>query len=478
MAEIKGYTGTVAEVDSNRFLKVALTGTETDAGYVRAMCENDAGDVTGTASVVSPEVTDDYRLRVGVDQLLMSEWFNAAAVNSAIWTTPVTTMTIATSGGYLVLNSGSSLASGAVARTQSYRTFTVQGASGLSMRMRAQFPFTPVASNVCEWGLFFSSGTTAPTDGVLFRLNASSEFRCVVVKNSTESQSAVLNFSTLVGTNTTKDFSIDIHEDGVNFWINDVLVYAANFDTGVGPMTAGALPVGVRIYNSGATASAQQIKVSYVAVVQADVHTILAPAAAAAGAGWTCHQGQTGHTMGTTASYANSADPTAAAALSNTAALVTGLGGQARFNAAATAVTDGIVTSYQNPAASLTVQGKTLYITGVKISSANLGAAVATTATTLAWSLAFGHTSVSLATAEATASGTKAPRRVALGLQTWPVGAAIGQMPQNGDLFMPFASPIAVYPGEFVASVAKFIVGTATASQVIWCHVTFDGFFA
>ena len=51
-------------------------------------------------------------------------------------------------------------------------------------------------------------------------------------------------------------------------------------------------------------------------------------------------------------------------------------------------------------------------------------------------------------------------------------------MPQNGDLYMPFNSPIAVYPGEFVATVAKFIVGTATASQVIWCHVTFDAFYA
>ena len=31
--------------------------------------------------------------------------------------------------------------------------------------------------------------------------------------------------------------------------------------------------------------------------------------------------------------------------------------------------------------------------------------------------------------------------------------------------------------GEFVATVAKFIVGTATGSQVIWVHVTFDAVF-
>lgn len=176
--------------------------------------------------------------------------------------------------------------------------------------------------------------------------------------------------------------------------------------------------------------------------------------------------------MGTLASYANSADPTAAAALSNTAALVTGLGGQFRFNAAATAVTDGIVTSYQVPAGTVSIQGRRLILRGVKISCANLGAAVATTATTLAWSLAFGHTAVSLATAEA--ATTKAPRRIALGLQTWAVGAGIGAMPQNGDLYVPFNTPVVVNPGEFVATVAKFVVGTATGSQVIWGHVTLD----
>lgn len=102
----------------------------------------------------------------------------------------------------------------------------------------------------------------------------------------------------------------------------------------------------------------------------------------------------------------------------------------------------------------------------------NVGAAVATTATTLQWCVAFGHTAVSLATAEA--ATTKAPRRVPLGIMTWPVGAAIGQQPQFGPIQVNFNdAPIYVNPGEFVALVAKFIVGTATASQVIWGTGTF-----
>jgi len=51
---------------------------------------------------------------------------------------------------------------------------------------------------------------------------------------------------------------------------------------------------------------------------------------------------------------------------------------------------------------------------------------------------------------------------------TWPVGAAIGQGPQSGPIILDVSdAPIYVNPGEFVQLVGKFLVGTATASQVI-----------
>jgi hypothetical protein len=61
-------------------------------------------------------------------------------------------------------------------------------------------------------------------------------------------------------------------------------------------------------------------------------------------------------------------------------------------------------------------------------------------------------------------------------LQTWLVGAAIGSQAQELD--QDFSSaPIVVAPGELVGAVAKFIQGTATASQVIWTVVTFRGYY-
>ena len=54
--------------------------------------------------------------------------------------------------------------------------------------------------------------------------------------------------------------------------------------------------------------------------------------------------------------------------------------------------------------------------------------------------------------------------------------AAIGQQAQELDQDFSH-SPIVVAPGEYIGAVAKFIQGTATASQVIWAVVTFRGYY-
>jgi hypothetical protein len=180
------------------------------------------------------------------------------------------------------------------------------------------------------------------------------------------------------------------------------------------------------------------------------------------------YQGLSGGTMGTLATYPNSANPTAAAPSNTalTANLPAGLGGQGLVNAAAASATDGIWGSYQIPAGTTSIQGRRLVLRGVKVDAVNLGAAVATSATTLQFSLAFGHTAVSLGTTET--ATTKAPRRVAVGFMTWPIGAAIGAGPQGGSVVLDLGdAPIFVNPGEFIQLVAKFISGTATASQTI-----------
>lgn len=458
--------------DGNGNALVTTPTNPTQAGAIRFFSENDPGTITGTADCLSPETDADFRLRTALDSLLDSETFNYTAQNTGKHASRNTTMTLAWTTAGLVSNSGNITTTTTGVQFNTYAEFPLFGVNSSYYEFSASFSASlPPTNTVVEVGpgRYATTNPYAPTDGAYLIAN-SGGYSLAFNHNGAVTTSA---FTFSPTANRVYKFLIAVSEREVKLWIDDALYTTLEIIATQGqPFMSSTMPFGFRhVITGGAAASGYQFvlrdyNVTIGGVQMANDFATIGNRLLGS------YQGLSGGTMGTLASYANSADPTAAAALSNTAALVTGLGGQVRFNAAATAVTDGIVTSYQVPAGTVSVQGKRLAIYGVKISSANLGAAVATTATTLAWSLAFGHTAVSLATAEAAA--TKAPRRIALGFQTWPVGAAIGQMPQNGDLYMPFKAPVYVNPGEFIQSVAKFIVGTATASQVIWAHVTFD----
>jgi hypothetical protein len=189
------------------------------------------------------------------------------------------------------------------------------------------------------------------------------------------------------------------------------------------------------------------------------------------------YQGLNGGTMGTLANYANSANPTAAVPTNTTAALGTGLGGQFWETDTLAATTDGIISSFQNPAGSINQPPRTLYITGVQIDSYTQ-VALTGGPYVAQWSLAFGHTAVSMATAESLTAATKAPRRIAIpGIQAIAAGLAINLRVGQGPIGMRFdGAPVPIYPGEFLATVKKK-VGTAPSAGVIAHVIAFDGYF-
>jgi hypothetical protein len=234
----------------------------------------------------------------------------------------------------------------------------------------------------------------------------------------------------------------------------------------------------VRIYNALATPSlAPQVKIAEMWVSQMGMdwqkpwsHIV---------AGMSQHSANVpfGSAIGESAvNFLNSTAIPATAGATNTTALVTGLGGHYQMNAQAgslLAAAENIVTSYQIPAQSATQASKRFICTGIHITAINTGAVVATTPTTLLWGIAWGHTAVSLATTDAV--NTKAPRHLKVGTQFFAIGAVIGQ--NATDINITLANPFTVNPGEFIASTCRFVVGTATASQVITGSVSFEGYW-
>lgn len=471
---IKGGTsGDLAAVDAQNNLNVNTPLGATSAGFVTLSCDNDNGDVTGERYVLSPEVSGDYRLRIGTDQTLFNELFPGAALNTTLWTSPVTTATITVAGGFVNLNAAGSLAINAVARLTTYRHFPCYKSYTTYFEKEVQFTSLPVVGNVCEWGAFLSTGTAAPTDGCFFRLNAAGEFRCVTNNNGTETQSGTLDFSTLVGVNTTHSFLIYVMSNKALFWINNVLVATIESPAGQGTVTSSQnIPMSFRNYNSTAVSSAQIMKVSMINVTLADQNASKSWTHILAGAGAHSSQGQTGNTLGTTALYTNSLAAGAGVAMTNTtAALGSGLGGQFATQPTLAAGTDGIVCSFQVPLGTSILPGKSLYVTRVNISSA-VTTVLAGGPVVYAYSLAYGHTNVSLATTES--ATTKASRRLVLGMQSFPATSAVGTSPAIIDIDM--ATPILVQPGEFIQIVAKNL-GTVTTSGVITFLVGIGGYW-
>lgn len=468
---IEGNTsGNIAEVDaSNRLLvKIPDGSVPADMAGMAMFSENDAGDITGSRYVYSPETDEDYRLRIAEDVIYDTETFNYTAQNTGKHFYANATMTNAWTAAGLVTNSGNITTTTTGTNFGSYAHFPMIGTTLLYCEIEASFTAQPTANTIVDFGLFQRGAANpyAPTDGVYFRLTSAGLIG-VINSNGSETTTSVLNFT--YTNNKVYQFTISCHERETQFWINNVLYATIATPLGQGqPFMSAALPLSVRHAVTGGAAGAALSFALRDYTVSIGGSGVAALPSVMGQRIFGAYQGLSGGTMGSLASYANSTNPTAAAPSNTalTANLPSGLGGQGAVTAAVAAATDGIWSSYQVPAGTANVQGRRLVLRGVNIDAVNNGAAVATTATTVQFSLAYGHTAVSLATAEAAAA--KAPRRVALGFMTWPVGAAIGAQPQSGRMFVDFGdAPIFINPGEFVALVGKFLIGTATASQVI-----------
>ena len=483
-----GVSNAKQEVDANKNAFVVTPGYTAGgvpfgggpAAGQTLQSENDDGRITGQRHVLAPETDDDYRLRVGLDNMLDQEQLTYTAQNTGKFAFAFTTLTATQSAAGLLTNSGNITTTTTGMTFGTFAQFPVGGTNTMVCETALSFTAQPNTSTVIDFGVFQRGATTAfaPLDGVYFRMD-SSGLLGVINNNGVETTTGVFPLTVGTGTwvynnNQVYRYLIQISNSLVTFWIDNIKVGEIPTPSGAdSPCLSRALPWSIRHAIVGGAAGAQTQ-----ALVQDYRIFIRGPQFAdnlstVGNRIYGSYQGLSGNTLGSLATYPNSSNPTAAAPSNTalTANLPAGLGGQGAVTAAVAAATDGIWGSFQNPAGSATVQGRRMVVRGIRLQCVNTGAAVATTATVVQFSLAFGHTAVSLATSESAsfATGTtKAPRRVPIGFQSWPVGAAIGAPPTEGPIYFDLEdAPIYVNPGEFIALVGKFLVGTATASQVI-----------
>lgn len=492
MAVIDGASSVAnkANVDGGNNLNVTLPRLPTaDAnggvGFAALAGKNDDGTVVSGGRVNRVYAAEGNRLAVANPVLMWDDTFNATAQNTSKYRFAATTMTGSMAGGVLILNTSAITTINTNCALQTFRTFPLFGKSELRCNTSCFLTTVPQANMTIEFGMFTATipGGAIPTDGVFFRYNAAGELRGVINYNGTETQTAAI---TAPSANVNHDFVIVTQTNTVLFYIDDILVgkivLLTDAPTLGQPMMQASVPWTARQYIGGsAPASATQLRVSDVFITQLGGDPSRQWPHQKAGYGHMLYQGQNGGAMGTLAQYANNANPAATVPTNTTAALGTGLGGIFQETLTLAAGTDGIISSFQNPAGGVNQTPRNLIITGVSIGGV-VTVALTTNALSGTMALCYGHTALSLATAESasfTSGTTKAPRRIALCTTSLSVVTSAPGVPvvtsPSGD--MDFSNgPIVVAPGEFIAISHKKVSVAPATGAIMWA-IRFQGYF-
>ena len=481
-----GSVAGVANVDSYFNLNVAGPKNILATGFYGLAGINDDGTIVAGGRINRAYMAEGGALYAGNKRLLWDDTFNATAQNTSKYKFSATTMTGAMAGGFLTLNSGSITTVSTSCGFQTFKQFPLFAKAELRANFSVQIPNGAQANQTIEFGLFQAAlngaAPGAPTDGVLFRYDPTGGLRGVINYNGTETQTGTI---TPPSTNTNHDYLIVTNSDAALFYIDGILQGIITLLTAAPtqgqPFQAASQPATWRVYTAGsAPALAPILKCSDVYVSELGPDNQAPWSQQKSGFGHMGYQGQNGGTMGSTSNFGNGA-LAAASILSNTnvgTGNPAGLGGYSHDLCTLAAGTDGIVTSFQNPAAAAGVTGRNLVITGVWIHSV-VDTVIVGGPLAFVYTLAYGHTAISLATTETssfTSGTTKAPRRIAIGCEGMAAAAAAGTLLSQAGVYRQFISPITVAPGEFVAVVGRNF-GTAVTSGSVVHAVGFDAYF-
>ena len=496
---IEGNTsGNVAEVDANNNLKVGLSLTPASIGGVRNFSENDAGLATGTPYLLSPEVDDDFRIRTANDVFFDEEDFTYTTQNFTKHRLDQTNFAASWTAAGFNTNPTSVLTLNSNCVLRTYKTFTVVGTETVALDAELAWTWAsgttmPVnAVHEIGFGLLATATPFDVFDGVYMRHTSAGVFG-VVRNNSNTDTSLSAAFNDWTGVQWAPvsgrkyQFILYLMTRSVEFWVSDPVAdqiwLAAEIATPAGygtPIASPATQFFVRQAQATAPtiASSTQLACYNVRRGGSNISTTLNVFAARA-----MESILAPGTLTTTANQAvatGSITRPAAAAPTNTTALVTSLSGIVLETPTGAAATDTILMAYLCPAVPTATGTSYAQLRRLRIDGVNIASAVQTAFTgggiAKMFYLAYGSTSVSLAGVAADTVATKAARRVQLPIvQAYGAAAAAGTIP-SGDYSkqIVFQTPIYINPGEYVELVCHNLIGTAVTAGTIQHSISFD----
>jgi hypothetical protein len=486
----------LANVNSLQELEIVMPVTGlTAAGFVQMSTESDVGDSTGYRSVIALESSDDYRLRVGVDQSIFNSTFEGTVALTTQFLNSSTIMGNAQANGFFNLNSGLVTTSAGAAYMRTWRLFPTYGTYPIYVDMWIREGNYDATNAISEWGFLFltAQATQQILDGIYFRRTSGGQLYGVVTTNAIDMEVLIL----MTGNVPSRDgdglydpvksnhYLITFHNDVVRFWINDVLVGEILCPASQSTYTGSSnVPVGFRVLNTATASAGRQISVGFVNVGLGDQNVRKPWNHALCGMGAGAYQVQQGGTPGSTVTRgtgalghpASGTARIAGAWAANTGPGLNSLGGLWRSPAMSTLTSDADypIFAYLNPTGSAALPGKTLYATGVRIGDTSIITGATLNAMLLSYIVMIESSAVSVATADA--ATTTSGKSIVIGghgfaandIETGTMKAGFG---------MDFPSPLIVPAGKYLTVVVRPF-GTVTGNTlVVSGSVAVNGYF-
>lgn len=423
---IEGTSSNVADVTANNNLKVALPTTAAQVGSVRLMSENDDGSILGTPQLRSPETTIDYRLRVGVDTLLDSHYFQDQTFPNNKFRLAFQTSAVTSTAGYFVMNSNNTNIANTYVYMDTIHVFQAP-AGNAPLYCETSFRISEIVNAYAEFNFGFSGQrdtftTFTALDGAFFRLNSNGLYG-VIKSNGTETLTGVLFSPSL---NTTYQCCVVFGNKEVQFFVNDIMYCV--------PLTSGAaMPInipGVRWFanfrQTGTGAASSRCYISNYNVFQGDVNVTYHPSVLAQIQGGGMYKLSTG----TEQNYSISTVPSTATFTANTAPNINALFAYWVWPSSLTAgENDYPVIGWSPVDASNLQPHKSFVCTGIDIGDISILGAITGGPLILQWFVSFRCTGSSLATSEASLgwnASARSPRSIPMKTQVIAASAAAG----------------------------------------------------
>lgn len=487
MAGIKLANGTAASaemtVDTNGNAHVVLPTTQSQAGFAALVSEVDDGTVFGSRYMKAAEVSEDYRLRVGMDSVLFNHSFEGTNIARDRIQQNDTTSTAAQTNGSLTLNSGNNTTVNQGTNIRTYRTFPLFGSFMTYGEIWAAVG-NPTATNaITEWGFGFCSGVTQQmTDGIIFRIISGGQLQAIIINNSVDISTeniTTTNIPSRDGAGSfdlteTNHYVIGVHNDEAQFWVNNTLVAKIKSTSPYGAMaSASNQPLMARTYNIGGAASAARTLIlRFLNVNQGELNVTKPWAHQVAGWGGGAYQIQPGTASGPTVTRGTGALgwPTSATAraagtwTATSAPALNSLGGMYLTPAISTLTSDADypVFAYLNPAGTATLPGKTLYITGIRVGESVVTTVASTNSIALMHIVGVGSTASTTTATEA--ATVVAARGIVVGSHGFGASDAVGTMKQGYEV--KFDTPLVVPPGMYFHFIIRPF-GTVTSNTLV-----------